>query len=427
MDLIITDHHDFDPPARGGQLPDAHTLVHPRLPESSYPFTELCGAAVAFKLAWAFAKRHCGADRVSETYRDLLLNLLSYVALGTVADVVPLIGENRVLTVYGLGQIKRTPFVGLNALIDASKLRGEEIDAYHVGFVLGPRLNACGRMGHAEKAVRLLTEAPAKEAAEIAKFLTSENECRRRVERSIFEEAKVMVAQAGYDNEDYRAIVLGKEGWHPGVVGIVASRLVDAFNRPAVVLNFDTGSEGEATAHGSARSVTGLSIYEAFDHCADMLNSFGGHAMAAGLRMSLDRVDEFRTRLVDFANTKLSPEDLIPTLEIDAKCDLEDVSLSLFDQIHALAPFGRANPAPVLCVEGVVTDRPAQQMGQQGRHLRLMLRQQQRLVWAVGFGMGGLASRLPAGVTIDIAFEPKISTWQGRRRAELHIKDIRFK
>ena len=426
VDLIITDHHDFDTANSKLKLPNAHTLVHPKLPGSSYPFPELCGAGVSFKLAWAFVKQYCGSDRVPDTYRSLLLNLLSYVALGTVADVVPLVDENRVLTIYGLGQIKRTPFVGLNALIDASQLRSENIDAYHVGFVLGPRLNACGRMGHADQAVRLLTEVSPEEASQIAKFLTRENNRRRHVEKTIFEEAKKMVTQAGYDADDSRAIVLGKKGWHPGVVGIVASRLVDTFARPVVVLNFDADSSQQATAHGSARSVTGVSICEAFDHCADMLDSYGGHAMAAGLRMSLDRVEEFRTRLIDYVNRRLSSDDLIGTLEIDAVCALQNINLTLFDQIYALAPFGRGNPSPILCIRGVTTERPAQQMGQHGRHIRLVLRQGQRLVWAVGFGMGHLASRLPAGVTVDIVFEPKISTWQGRRRPELHLRDICF-
>ena len=424
VDLIITDHHELDSGTGDAALPEAHTLVHPRLAGSKYPFGFLCGAAVAFKLAWQFAKTHCGSDRVSDPFRALLLDLLGYVALGTVADVVPLVDENRLLTVFGLGRIKRTRFVGLNALIDASRLRDEAIDAYHVGFVLGPRLNACGRMGHARQAVRLLTDAPPGEARQIALFLEKENQRRRLIEKQIFDEAKQMVVESGYDTTDCRAIVLGKEGWHPGVVGIVASRLTEAFARPVVVLNYNHDSVPHE-AHGSARSVDRVSIYDGLEHCASLLNSFGGHAMAAGLRLDLDRVDAFRRRLVDFVNGRLPAADLVHTLDIDAVCTLDDVNAALFDQIFRLAPFGRSNPWPVLCVQGVTTDRPARRMGEHGRHLRLVVRQGRRLASAVGFGMGDLAEQLPAGVALDVAFEPKLSSWQGRRRAEMHVKDLR--
>ncbi len=422
IDLIITDHHDFEPPELQA-LPEAHTLVHPRLPGSQYPFGGLCGAAVAFKLAWQFAKVHCGSERLPEEFKFLLLDLLGYVALGTVADVVPLVDENRVLAACGLGRIKQTRFAGLNALIDASGLRGEKIDAYHVGFVLGPRLNACGRMGHAEHAVRLLTDAGPEDARSISAFLAKENDRRRLIEREVFDDAKQMIQTAGYDSIDHRAIVLAKAGWHPGVLGIVASRLVDVFARPVVMLNFQE-QPTSCQAHGSARSVDSVSIYEALEDCATMLTSFGGHAMAAGLRLNADRVEPFRRRLVEFVNGRIGPEDLVRTIEIDSVCTLADVNVDIFDQIYRLAPFGRSNPWPVLCVQGVRNDRPAQRIGHRGGHLRLILRQGQRLVSAVAFGMGELADRLPAGVMLDVVFEPKIGTWQGRRRAELHIKDL---
>ena len=425
IDLIITDHHQFDVQGQERRLPDAHTLVHPRLAGSQYPFDGLCGAAVAFKLAWQFARSYCGCQRLPDQMRRLLLDLLSYVALGTIADVVPLVGENRVLAVYGLGQIKRTQFTGLNALIDASRLRDEHIDAYHVGFALAPRINAAGRMGHADQAVRLLTDTTPEEAVRIARTLTQENERRRTVERSIFKEAKQMVLDTGHDGLDHRAIVVGKEGWHRGVVGIVASRLVEAFGRPAIVLSYGEESDGKQ-AHGSARSVDGVSIYEALEHCCELLESFGGHAMAAGLRLEVGRVDEFRQRFVGFVNDRLGPDDLVGVIDIDAVCTLDDVRIDLFEQIQKLAPFGRGNPSPMLCAEGVVTDQPAQRMGKEGSHMRVTLRQGRRLVSAVGFGMGDLVDRLPAGVAVDVAFEPKISTWQGRRRAEMHIKDLRL-
>ncbi len=423
VDLIITDHHEFDPT----RLPDAFALVHPHLAIDGkpYPFEYLCGAGVAFKVAWHLARVHCGSERLPKDLQSLLLNLLSFAALGTVADVVPLVGENRVITIHGLGRIKHTPFVGLNALIDASSLRDEKIDAFHVGFVLGPRLNAAGRMGHAQRAVQLLTCAEAEEATATARFLTSENDSRRATERAIFAEARDMVVRAGYDSCDCRAIVLGKEGWHPGVVGIVASRLVEAFSRPVVLLSVDPQTR---EAHGSARSVDLVSIHEAFSHCATLLTSFGGHAMAAGLRLPADRLDAFRDALVGFINQKLAPEDLVAMLDIDLVCQLEDLSLDLALQMQKLAPFGRGNPSPLFCVRGAKLNQPARRMGSEGRHLNLNLCQDrgQRQIRAVGWSMGHLAEQLPAGSRIDVAFELHASQWQGVNRAEAHLKDLKI-
>ncbi|MFW6058975.1 MAG: single-stranded-DNA-specific exonuclease RecJ [Phycisphaeraceae bacterium] len=457
VDLIITDHHQFDP----DNLPEAHTLVHPRLHEAQrrdeaeergekrvesgadpdsplstlhapqphlagcasqrpYPFPDLCGAGVAFKLAWQFAKTWCGSERVSEEFRTLLTDLLSLVALGTVADVVPLRDENRVLTIFGLGRIKQTRFAGLNALIDAARLRDEKIDAYHVGFVLGPCLNACGRMGHARRAVRLLTTATGNEARELADFLTHENERRRATERAIFTEAEQLVREHGFDSEDARAIVVGKSNWHPGVIGIVASRLAERFARPVVMLNLDNG-----TAHGSARSVEGISIYEAFDACRAHLTHFGGHAMAAGLKLPTDNVEPFRAALIDYANQRLDPADLVGTLELDADVELATCSVDLFQQIQRLAPFGRGNPEPRLALRAATLDAAPRRVGKEGTHLALELRAGACRGRAIGFGMGDLADQLACGQTVDLAFEPRLNTWRGETRPELRLCDLK--
>jgi single-stranded-DNA-specific exonuclease len=430
LELIITDHHHFDP----DKLPPAHYLVHPRLtaspddpdtvprePETALtgPSADLCGAGVAFKLAWQFAKEHCATDRLPEAFRDLLMDLLSYVALGTVADVVPLVGENRVLTIFGLNRVKSTRFEGLNAMIDAARLRDEKIGAYHVGFVLGPRLNACGRMGHAREAVRLLTTATGDEAAELAKFLTQENDRRRSTEREIYQEAQRMVREAGYDAPDHRAIVLGKEDWHPGVIGIVASRLVETFSRPVVMLSYENG-----TAKGSARSVEGVSIHEAFCACQQHLAGFGGHTMAAGLSLPVDNVEAFRQALVHHVNQQLQPEDLVGLIRVDATVSLEDCGLPLFNQLEQLGPFGRGNPAPRLLIQNAILDRDAERLGQGGKHLSLFLRQGQTRLKAIGFQMGHLADQLPAGQHLALVFEPKVSTFRGTHRPELHLLDI---
>lgn len=418
VDLIITDHHEMD----SENLPDAYALVHPRLPGSEYPFGDLCGAGVAFKLAWQFARVHNGSDRLPKAYRNLMIQQLSLAALGTVADIVPLVDENRVITTFGLGQIKHTDFIGLNALIDASRLRDEKIDAYHVGFVLGPRLNACGRMGHAKDAVHLLTEATEDHAIDIAEFLTEENDKRRATEKKIVERAAAQVIDRGYDHTDCRAIVVADNDWHPGVVGIVASRLVEQFSRPAIVLNID-GDE----AHGSARSVEGVSIHEALEHCKDLLVSFGGHAMAAGLRVKCDKLEAFREKIIAFVNEKLTVDDLCSIVDIDTQCTLPELSLDEVQQIERMAPFGPHNPKPILCIRNVQLDRTPMFMGQTGKHMRLTLRQGTNYQNAVAFNMADLAPQLSPGMHLDIAFEPKTNHWQGRTSVDMMVKDIKIR
>ncbi len=425
VDLVITDHHEFDP----NDLPDAYTLVHPSIPitnhqpptTSAYPCPHLCGAGVAFKVAWQFARELCGSDRLPDKYRELMIELLSLVALGTVADVVPLTGENRVLTAFGLSRIKQAGFAGLSALIDSARLRDEKIDAYHVGFVLGPRLNACGRMGHAKDALELLTTAKGTRATDLARFLNAENDKRRATERRITEQAKQMIEERGYATADRRAIVVGSEGWHPGVVGIVASRLVDIYGRPAVVLGFNDG-----VAQGSARSIDGVSILDALNACGEYMDKFGGHAMAAGLTLPADRVDGFREALIGRVNEVLSEDGLTRCVRIDAEIQAGNCTLEVFDQLGKLAPFGRGNPTPRLLLRGAVLDRPAQRMGSAGSHLSMSFAHNGRSLRAVAFGQGEYAAQLPAGVTVDLLFEPKVNTWQGVRRPELHVTDFKI-
>ncbi|MHC4350722.1 MAG: single-stranded-DNA-specific exonuclease RecJ [Planctomycetota bacterium] len=249
LDLIVTDHHlpEADEP-----LPSALAIVHPRLAGSRYPFGELCGAGVAYKLAWRFATTWCGSRRVGKNVQKVLLDMLPMAALGTIADVVPLVDENRTIASFGLRWIKQTPIVGLKALIEAADLTGEDIDSEKVGFVLAPRLNACGRMGHAAEAVRLLTDAPPDEADEIARRLTRLNRQRQEIERRITDQAAQRAEDAGMTADGCRAIVLADESWHAGVVGIVCSRLVEQYGRPVVLLQ----QQGDS-CKGSARSIDG--------------------------------------------------------------------------------------------------------------------------------------------------------------------------
>ncbi len=485
VDLIITDHHELPP---DGVLPDAYAIVHPRIPrnldegantsgggvsgwgrsgyqsveesgyespeeafaagdggsdddegsagapveelevgevggaeEGGYPFGELCGAGVAYKLAWQFARTWCGSDRVTKTYKKLLVDLLPYAALGTIADIVPLVDENRVITVFGLQHIKKTPFAGLNALIDTSRLRDEKIDSYHVGFVLGPRLNACGRMGHAKRAIRLLTDVPHREAVGIAQFLNQENADRRQTQLDIFEEAMEKVVELGYDDDDVRAIVLDDEEWHPGVVGIVCSRLVETFGRPAILIN--TGGE---QAKGSARSIAGFNMHDALTACDTHLDSYGGHAMAAGLTVSPEKVGAFREEMLSYAKERLEPDDLVLVLEVDAEVRLGDLTLEKVQELFRLQPFGRSNPTPLVVVKGVRLDRGAESMGQNGKHMSMYVTQDGVTMRCLGWNMGEMVETLVGGKEIDLVGELSVNTFKGNTTVELVVKDVRF-
>jgi len=428
VDLIITDHHECD----ASNLPEAFALVHPGLahePQTPnpdpYKNRDLCGAGVAYKLAWQFALEYCGCEqggKLPDAYRKLLIDLLALAALGTVADVMPLVGENRAITTFGLQRISHTRFEGLNALIDASNLRSEKIDAYHIGFVLGPRLNACGRMGHAKEAVELLTTATGERAKELAEQLHHANEDRKATERDIVEQATEMVLDNNYDGESTRAIVLGHENWHPGVVGIVASRLVERFCRPVVLLCIDPTT---GVAKGSARSVDAVNLHEAIGACATHLTKFGGHAMAAGLALPSANLDAFRDALIKQVNAVLAVEDMVQRVRIDAPIRLNDCGLPVFELLQSLAPFGRGNAKPRLVAERLTLDRPAQRMGARGKHLSLYLKRDGRSIRAVAWGMGERAEQLPAGAVVDVVFQPAINEWRGNRSAELHVIDLR--
>ncbi len=418
VDLIITDHH-----ALADALPEAFSVVHPRLTESTYPFEHLCGAAVAYKLAWQVARTWCGSERVSQTFRELLVHALALAALGTVADVVPLIGENRVIVHCGLARIKHTPFAGLGALIDASRLRDEAIDAYHVGFVIGPRLNACGRMGHAKLACKLLTTAEGDDAREIAEFLNRENDKRRAVERRIFDQAKQRVAERGDDGDDVRLILLDDEQWHPGVVGIVCSRLVEAFGRPAILLNTANG-----VAQGSGRSIDGYNLHEALCACAAHMETFGGHAMAAGLKVRRENIDALREAMVAHAREHIAVEDLVPRMELDAAVGLADLSTAAVERLETMGPFGRGNPSPKVMVSGVQIGQDPTPLGRSGKHMAMIVRDPRggAALRCVGWNLSWALPKLAAGMIVDLAGRPKINRWRGRANVELELLDLRI-
>ena len=416
LDLIVTDHHN--PPETLEELPEA-LVVHPRRPDSAYPFGELCGAGVAFKLAWRLATLSCGAERVPAAVRESLLELLGLAALGTIADVVPLVDENRAITAFGLRRLAAGTLPGVRALLAASQVGRDELDAEAAAFRLGPRLNAAGRMGHAREALELLLTEDEGRAAELAAILDGHNRERQRVERRIADEAAALAEAAGMTGEDRRAIVLAREGWHPGVIGIVCSRLVERFGRPTVLLARDDG-----VCRGSCRSVDGFNITGALRACASHLSTYGGHDMAAGLSLSSSRLEAFVEAFCAHAGERLSAEDLTPRAVWDAEASPEELTVSAARELGRLAPFGRANARPVLLVRGALVAEDARAMGAHARHAQVRLACGRGAVRAVGWGWGERARELRAGRRVDALVRLGLNAWQGRVSAECEIVDV---
>jgi len=417
LELIITDHHEMKEP-----LPAADVLVHPRLPGSQYPFAGLSGAGVAFKLAWAVAQRASGGDRVRPDLREVLLDLLGLAALGLVADVVPLRDENRVIVKHGLKRLVERPSLGVRALLTAAGFAADKpVRAEDVSFRLAPRLNAAGRLGYAGFVVELLTTPKAKKAEEIATYLESQNGERQTIERKIVREAKERVEAGGYDSAP--AIVLGSVDWHAGVVGIVAGRLAEFYARPTLIAAL---KEGEEPSAGSGRSVAGFPLHEALMACDDLLLGHGGHAAAAGFKVTAGRLDELRERFCAYV-TKVFPVGLPrPRLNLDAEVPLGSLTYGLMKDIDRLEPYGADNPRPKLLASGLKLEGIPRRIGVGERHLSFRVRQGQSVIRAVAFGFGDrLDELLSGGGDCCLAFTPKVNEWQGRTSVEIEVLDFR--
>jgi len=434
VDLIITDHHEWHETAapltdaeqkHGPILPTCCAIVHPRLPTdgqaSDYANPHLCGAGVAFKLAWAVGMAMSGANRVSESFRSFLLEATALAALGTIADVVPLIGENRVLAHFGLSGLKNSQLTGIRALIGSAGLDGQNLDSYHVGFLLAPRLNACGRMGHARLAVEMLTEADTHRADEIATYLEQQNRQRQSIERQILDEAIAQTERLGMDNGEHRAIVIGQENWHPGVIGIVASRLVDRYHRPAILVSLN-GEQGQ----GSGRSISGFHLSRALEACSADLDAFGGHEMAAGLKLRPENFEKFQRAFIDYANRTIPLDHLVPELKLDCLAELKHVTEALVNDLKRLGPFGHGNRKPILCCRQVQLAAPPRRVGKTGDHLQLLVRQGDTSMKCIAFGKGELFDQLKPGQYIDLAVEPQLNEFNGRISVELEVKDLQI-
>ena len=414
IDTIITDHHQ--PPET---LPAALAVLNPHQPGCGYPNKHLCGVGLVFKLLTALR----ASMRQIGVLRERLPNLkrhLDLVALGTIADVTPIRGENRVIVHYGLQELTHTLKPGLQALRQVSGRQGKAANVGEVGFQLAPRLNASGRLGSAAQSLELLMARDREEAQRLAGLLDAVNQQRRTLQRDVEQMVHERIGQH-YGGTPPAAIVLGDADWHLGVVGIVAARIAETYHRPTFLLQIN----GD-TARGSGRSIPAFDLYNGLQHCAEWLRQFGGHRYAAGLTMAAEHLPALQEAFIRYADDRLEPDDMQPVVRLDAVVLLADITEKLVNELTALAPHGSGNPAPVFAAYGVRRASPIRRLGQEGQHARFRVEQDDVSREAIAFQQGDHVAEVAAGGgEFDIAFTPVINTWRDRRTLELQLRDLR--
>ena len=418
LELIITDHHQ-----PGETLPEAAAIVHPALPGSAYPFAGLAGAGVALKLAWAICQKASGAKKVSPRMRTFLMQAVGLAAMGTVADVVPLIDENRAMVTHGLGVLKQNPGPGLAALMKIAQIDDKPVvSSEDVAFSLGPRINAAGRLGQASLAVELLITDQVDRAEELAQYVDQLNTDRQSLERRIMLGGQ-QTGQRTFRRRERRGAGLGRPRVEPGRDrnrGRTLGRQVS----PAGDLDCLGPTGAASPGVGSARSVPGFNLHAALAACDEYLVGHGGHAAAAGLKIEEDKLDDFRREFCRHAAEEINENNRTAELRIDAEASLSEFTYQTVDQMELLAPFGQANARPMLCATDVRLAEPPRAIGSGGRHLSVKLAQHNVTLRAVAFGGGDWAEELTAiKGPIDVAFRPVINTFRGRRSVELHMVD----
>lgn len=404
MDLIITDHHE-----PGLELPDALAIIHPNLPNTNYPFPSLAGVGVAFKLAHALIE-------------DVPWDLLDLVAIGTIADLVPLQGENRLIVKAGLKKLAISKRPGLLALCNKAGAKLSEVNEEMVGFAIAPRLNAAGRLEHAGPAVELLMTEDPTNAEYLAEEIDSMNKERQLIVSEITNEAIEMVEQ-DFPPDQNNVLIIGKEGWNPGVIGIVASRLVERFYRPAIVLSYDNETK---MAKGSARSIQGFDLFQNLSESADILPHFGGHPMAAGMTLNMEHIELLRSRLNAAVEQQLSAEDFIPITELDAALEVHEINVESIRQLDMLAPYGMKNPKPKVMIKGAAVSG-VRKIGGNKTHLKLTLEDSGNALDGVGFHLGGIADEISPGSKVSVIGELSINEWNNMRKPQILVKDVAIK
>ncbi|MBC8193794.1 MAG: single-stranded-DNA-specific exonuclease RecJ [Candidatus Marinimicrobia bacterium] len=407
VNMMITDHHIPD-----DELPAAVAILNPKQGDCNYPNKNLCGAGVAFKLTQAIAKRH-------ELPDEQALQFLDLAAIGTAADIVKVTGENRIIVNEGLKLISRGSRPGIIALKKVAGITRDEVTVADVLFGLGPRINAVGRLGEAMRAVRLMTSTTQSEAKELSAVLNSENEVRKTVEGKIFDEA-VRLSNAKYDPREKRSLVLYHEGWHHGVIGIVASKLKERYFVPTVIIAVNDG-----VGKASARSISGFDLHAAFSECADLLLSFGGHTMAAGMSIDPVNLEAFEKRFQEVAMAQVTEEMMRPRLKIESIIEFSDINSQLMETLRRLAPYGPGNMRPLFASQNLeVIGYPRPKIVGKN-HLKLKVRQGRTILDAIGFGMAESLELLYSQKNLEMAYVLAENEWQGRKTIQLELKDIR--
>lgn len=414
IDVIICDHHE-----PGDPLPNAVAVLDPLKKFCPYPYKYLCGCGVGFKLVQALCENPLVRSKIGGDGEELLLSYLQYVTLATIADIVPLTNENRTIVKLGLELINSTPLPGIRALIESSGLKPGRVNSGQVVFVLAPRINAVGRLGDATRAVELLTCESYEKALTLAQVMEEENRNRRRIDEDTFAKAQEYIDR-NIDVSKNHAIVLHQDDWHPGVIGIVASRIVERYYRPTVLMTTIDG-----VAKGSARSISGFDIYQALKKCEDSVIQFGGHKYAAGLTVELDKVDEFREAFYRVANETLPKELLTPVLTIDADIDISELTPKFVRVLSQFAPFGPENMRPIFSARSVELTGQPRIVGK--NHLKFKVKKNSRTIDAVGFSLGELLDRTLQGRSgLDLAFSLDENDFEGEMMPQLKIRDIKI-
>lgn len=404
LDIIITDHHECKE-----QIPNVYAAIDPKQKDCPYPFKSLAGVGVVFKLIQALDEKKSLPD-LMDKYADLM-------CLGTVADISPLIDENRVIVTEGLKRFKTTKNIGLKALIDVST-NGKAITTSTIGYIIAPRINASGRLGCASRSVELFLTDDAEKAHRLAESLCEENVLRQQTEQKMFKEALEYIEEHPEIKED-KVIVIPHENWHHGIVGIVSSKITEKFYKPSILFAID-GDE----AKGSGRSVTGFNLFGALENCSGLLEKFGGHELAAGLTIKTENIAAFRQKINSDSSAKLDESLLIPTISLDAAIKVPYITLDTVHDINKLQPFGVDNPTPAFAVRNIKIHRIS--VMSDGKHLRMTLLKDGKYLDSVGFGMGEYYNHLKEGDFVDVAFALDINDYKGFQNVQLILKDIKL-
>ncbi|MFF2588473.1 single-stranded-DNA-specific exonuclease RecJ [Peribacillus butanolivorans] len=402
MDYILTDHHEPGP-----ELPEALAIIHPKLEDSSYPFEDLAGVGVAFKLAHALLG-------------ELPEDLLEIAAIGTIADLVPLKGENRLIAAKGIEQLRLTRRPGLVALMKVANIQQEALNEETIGFAMAPRINAVGRLGDADPAVDLLMSENLAEATELANEIDDINKERQAMVAAMAEEA-IQEVEENFPPESNGVLIIGREGWNAGVVGIVASKLVERFYRPTIVLSYD---REKGHAKGSARSIAGFDLFESLSTCRELLPHFGGHPMAAGMTLKIEDVQELRDRMNMIAKEQLSEEDFTPITNLDGATTLAEVSIQTIQEMSLLAPFGVTNPKPKILIDSVQLSS-VRKIGANQNHLKVQLEDSENhKLDGVGFGLGHYVDEIAPHAEVSVIGELSINEWNNIKKPQIFVQDV---